>query len=349
MILLESIEEPMKNFTLPSKAGEVTVTSEAGEANYVLFTTNKVTAKCNTNFESIGLFAVKQAKGSTEYNSVTYTIAGGNYELGLADMKYELAGYYSLPGTVSGGAKGTLTVALGSENNNSLFAVEKISGFGTVNVYNETWDDAIVENQVESVGTIAKGVSSVGTLNVYPGAILTSDSGTVSVKNANICGGTVIAKDITISQTATLESASLIAGSQAASDGKLKLKDIVVAGVYNEDGMYNYLSAEQDKNGKSQITVSGKVSASLDYVGIAGEPAIVVDLYYNNYSSHAKLSVGMVLINAAKADADWFIPAYTTYDAEAEKWLDGMGYNVAGYGLYNTKKEIVYGALAVEE
>ena len=343
LILLESMEEPVKTLTLPSKAGEVTITSETGETNYVLFTGNKITAKCNTNFESVGLFAVKMPKNSTEYSSVAYTINGGNFELGLADMQYELEGYYSMPTTISGKSKGTLTVALGSEANNTLFAVDKISGFGTVNVYNETFDDAIVANQVESVGIVTKGVSGVGMLNVYPGATLVSDGGSVSVKNANVCGGTVMAKDITVSQIATLENAILMAGSQAAKDGKLKLKDIIVKDTYN------YLSAEQDKNGKTQINISGTVSAGEYYMGISGESAIVVDLYYNNYSSHAKLSEGMTLINAAKADACWFVPAYTTYDEVADEWIPGMGYEVPGYGLYNTKKEIVYGTLAAED
>ncbi len=347
MILLESIEEPIKTLTLPSKADEVTVTSEAGEENYVLFTTNKITLKCNTDFENVGLSAVKKPKGSIEYSSIAYTIAGGNFELGLSDMQYEMNGYYSMPSTISGGAKGTLTVVLGSEAENSIFAVDKISGFGTVNVYNETEDDAIASEQVESVGVVTKGMSGIGTLNVYPGAIVVSDSGTITVKNANICGGAVIAKDITVSQTAKLESAILMAGSEAANDGKLKLKDIVVTGIYNEEYPCNYISAEQDKNGKSQIAISGTVKAADDYVGLAGEPVIVVDLYYNNYSTHAKLCEGMVLINATKADAEWFAPAYTTYDEE-EGVIAGMGYEEDGYGLYNTKKEIVYGALAAE-
>jgi len=240
-------------------------------------------------------------------------------------------------------------VQLGSKADNSVFDVDKISGFGTVNVYNESADDVIVENQVESTGYVTSGISGVGTLNVYPGAVLVSENGTISVKDAYIYGGTLNAKDITVSKTATLEGASLSAGSKAAKDGKLKLKDIVVTGVYNDDSDYNYLSAEQDAKGKSQITISGVVNASADYVNITGEAAIEVGLYYNNYSSLAKLCEDMSFINAAKADACWFVPAYTTYDEAADEWIPGMGYEVPGYGLYNTKKEIVYGALVSED
>jgi len=203
-------------------------------------------------------------------------------------------------GTISGNGKGTFTVLLGSEKNNNIFWVDKISNFATVNICTEEEANNVPENQIVNSGLVMKGMSGIGTLNMYPGTMISCDAGSVSAKNANVCGSVLYAKDITISQTVALESAKLIAGSEAIGDGKLKLGNIIVA----DDN--NYLEAKLNEQNKTQISISGTVSAAPYYNGIEGASAIEVALLEADGSAYVTLTEGMDVINAAKAQAFWF-------------------------------------------
>ncbi len=339
MILLEDIGV-IKTLTLPSKAKEVVVTSENGEVNHVLFTTNKITLKSNTTFENVGLFAVKKVKNSTAYDSIAYSVAAGSYALELCDLQGVDGEYEAMISAMSGSSKGKLTLIAGNDEDDTELNITKITGFATVEMYNEEQDEVLNENQVQSNISIPSGMTGIGTLKVYPGVVFVSNNGVVTAKNVDIYGATIAAKDITVSQTATLESANLRTGTKANNDGKLKLKDIVV-----EDNN-NTFEAKQDKNGKSQITVSGTVKAGQNYSALAEEAAIRIALYYNNYSRYAQLYNGMVLLTAAKAESTWFGPFYTTYDSDEDCTVQGMGYKANGYGVYKQKKDILYGAVS---
>lgn len=347
MILKENIggipgeEVPIKTLTLPAKAKEVVVTSEAGEENHIFFTGTKVTLKANTTFENVGLYALK--KGSVllggVYSSVPCSFSAGKYHLNLKNLQYrESEHIWNKLGTLSGTTMGMLTVCLGTEEKNNVFAADKITGFGTVNIYNLEQDDVVVDNQIVATGLVEKGMSSIGTLNLYPGTIVSCEKGNVTAKNANICGGILYAKNITISQKAVLESASLKAGSKDKADGKLSLANIIV------EDTDNYLEAKLDKKGKTQMSISGTVSASKYYNGAGNEPAITVALRTNDGSTYATLSENMIVMNAAKASDFWFVPFYSYYDAKTDTMVNGMGILVDGFGLYKSGKVIKYGS-----
>ena len=327
---------PISTLALPAKAKEVIVTSEKGEENNIFFTSNKVTLKSNTTFENVGLFAVKKA--AENYDSVSYNIVAGKFDLTWKDLTYiSPERIQRKVGTISGNGKGTFTALLGSEEQNNVFVVDMISKFDTVNIYNEVESDIVLENQIENSALITKGMSGIGTLNLYPGTKIYCDAGSVSAKNGTICGSILAAKDITISQKVTLESARLKAGSETVGDGKLSLGNVVV------EDTKNYLQAKVSKAGKTQLSISGTVTASSYYNGADGESAIEVALLTKDGSAFMALTEGVDVINATKAEAFWFVPKYTRY--EAGQLVEGMGWHNGAYCLYNTAKTMKYGSV----
>ena len=342
MVLKDDIgkNEPIKTLTLPAKAKEVTVTSVTGDENCVFFTDKKVTLKANTTFENVGLFAVKKvnSESGSAYETVTYNFAAGKFNLTWNDLMYQASErVWQRVGTISGNGKGTFTVLLGSEKNNNIFWVDKISNFATVNICTEEEANNVPENQIVNSGLVMKGMSGIGTLNMYPGTMISCDAGSVSGKNAVIRRSILCAKDITISNTVTLESATLEAGSDATGDGKLSLGSLIL------EDTENYLEAKVSSKGKSQLSISGTVTASPDYTGTEGESAIKVALLDAEGGAYVLLTEGMDVINAKKADAFWFVPKYTHY--ENEQLVEGMGEYRDGYGLYKAAKTIKYGSV----
>ena len=194
-----------------------------------------------------------------------------------------------------------------------------------------------LENQIANSGLVRKGMSGIGTLNMYPGTMISCDAGSVSAKNAVIRRSILCAKDITVSNTLTLERATLEAGSDVKGDGKLSLGNVVV------EDIGNYLEAKLSSKGKSQFNISGTVTATSDDIGAEGESAIKVALLDAEGSAYILLTEGMDVINAPKADAFWFVPRYTYY--EEEQLVEGMGVYREGYGLYKTAKTIKYGSI----
>ena len=337
-------EAPLGTITMPTYAKEVIVTSEAGKDYHMMFTGTTLTIRSNTTFENVGLFAVKKVVKNkvTTYQPVNFNISAGNFALNMSNMKkMDSDVYVSQVENLSGGAKGSFTFTQGTGTNTQASPARKITGFGTVDLYNVDMAEVVMDNISQSTYPVYNGISGVTTLNVHPGVTLESNNGVLTVKNLNVAGATVAAKNITVSLVTTLESAKLVAGSTAANDGKMSLKTIVV------EDRENYLSAEQDKSGNTQVTITDTVTAA--YNGYVGESAIAVDLYYNNYASHAKVHEGMVLLNAQKAAASWFEPFYTVVDFDEDIYIAGMGYETEGYGTYKSGKTIRYGYLGDAE
>ena len=77
------------------------------------------------------------------------------------------------------------------------------------------------------------------------------------------------------------------------------------------------------------------------------EPAITVALRKNDGSAYAVLSEDMIVMNAAKAAAVWFVPFYTYYDAKTDTTIKGMGIFTDGFGLYKSGKVIKYGNVKI--
>lgn len=339
-------EAPLGTITMPTSAKEVIVTSEAGKDYHMMFTGTTLTIRSNTTFENVGLFAVKKVVKNkvTTYQPINFNISAGNFALAMSNMKKTDSDVYvSQVENLTGGSKGSFTFTQGTESNTQASPARKISGFGTVDLYNEDRVEVVLPGSDISQSTypVYNGISGIANLNVHPGVTLECENGALSVTNINVAGATVAAKDITVTAKTTLESAKLVAGSVAANDGKMSLKTIVV------EDRENYLSAEQDKSGNTQVTITDTVTAA--YTGYVGESAIAVDLYYNNYASHAKVHEGMVLLNAQKAAASWFEPFYTVVDFDEDIYIAGMGYETPGYGTYKSGKTIRYGYLGDAE
>ena len=55
----------------------------------------------------------------------------------------------------------------------------------------------------------------------------------------------------------------------------------------------------------------------------------------------------MIVMNAAKAAAVWFVPFYTYYDAKTDTTIKGMGIFTDGFGLYKSGKVIKYGNVKI--
>ncbi len=339
-------ESPLGTITMPAYAKEVIVTSEVGKDYHMMFTGTTLTIRSNTTFENVGLFAVKKVVKNkvTTYQPVNFNISAGNFALAMSNMKKTDSDVYvSQVENLTGGSKGSFTFTQGTASNTQSSPARKISGFGTVDLYNEDRAEVVLPGSDISQSTypVYNGISGIANLNVHPGVTLECENGALSVTNINVAGATVAAKNITVTAKATLESAKLVAGSTAANDGKMSLKTIVV------EDRENYLSAEQDKSGNTQMTITDTVTAT--YAGYVGESAIAVDLYYNNYASHAKVHEGMVLLNAQKAAASWFEPFYTVVDFDEDIYIAGMGYETPGYGTYKSAKTIRYGYLGDAE
>lgn len=353
-------ETPLTALSMPAKAKRVMVTSDNG--NSIFFTGSSISLKCDTVLQNVGLMAVKKQtkNGVTEYHSISYNINTGNFALGMYQLLQtvtdEDVAYESLPGTISGSAKGALEIwqgDVGTADNCLDTPASKISGIGTVTFWNNDWADYMPSDAeiMQTHYSISKGISGVGMLVLNPGVELSVDAGDVSVKNASLYGSSLYGKNVTVTATTTMESGTILSGTEMIGDGKVKLKDVMIADANN------YICALQDKNGKTQLEITGTVNATADMRNQLSEDgtvhdSITVEIRYNDDSSPAQLYHGMPLIKAAKADASWFVPLYTTTGEEktdggevVEVIYPGMGYQTEGYGVYRAGKEICYGRI----
>ena len=310
IILLDDLgtDGTLKNLTMPSKANSVMIYSGGGEDDVygIMMTGTNITLKTPL---WIGVPIVAVKKSGKAYYSNAYTINIGKYGLlidNMVDHDFGNAGFYSpqiiLTGTAAGGAD-----IYGDGYTN---AITKINNIGTVTLgeYNE------------SFFAISEGITGVGTLTIDPGVTVESKDKDVSVKNLVIGDGasvsegkyeepsdgeyaSLLAKNITVSNTATLASSYMRAGTRTVGDGKVTLNNVIV-----KDN-FNTIEAKQDKNGKSQVQIKGTVSLE-DPTFCPDWSYITVGLYYNNsISRYAQLSEDMVLLTAPKAASTLFWPS----------------------------------------
>lgn len=325
------VTSPIGTVTMPSKAAEVTITSEGGRG--IFFTGTTISVKCPTIMKNMGFTCVKKyGRGNAAYYApVTYTMNVGNYKLTQQDMLMAFGGMETTPYTITGSSKGVLEVLSGKLPGQSYAAVKNLN-------------ELIVKYTAET----AEGSGY--------GNFVLDCSGDISVKNLKAANCSVEAKNITVSALTTLDEASLQAGTSAANDGKLTLKDMKLA-----DGG-NMLTAEQNKNGASQIAINGTVTATEDAQSDAlDHGAVKLKLYYNNYQKKlfwwvvdesapqkpAQLYNGMILCTAPKAEAGVFVPAYTVVSNPETgiQGYEGMGLEHEGYGLYKSGKNLCYGSV----
>ena len=164
------------------------------------------------------------------------------------------------------------------------------------------------------------------------------------------------AKNITVTDTLTIGSAYLRAGTSKSGDGKVTLTNVVL-----KDNA-NVIEGKQDAKGGSQIQIKGTVVSD---GANADKPAVEIGLYYNNsIKEYVRLSEDMTILTAPKVATSWFVPAYSTEDSirmgaeiveqlatmscgEFEKDEEGNVIHnpVRTYGLYKSGNIIKYGRL----
>ena len=316
------VDAPITNLTMPTKAAQVWNTSQDGEENGIFFTGANVTLKCPVRMEKIGLTCVKKTgKGSDlSYQPVTFTLNIGNYTLLQKDMYDRFGHRMTVPYTVSGGTKGSLTLLSG----------DRMATYGK-----EKREFAAIKGMKELY------IGHDNTQNNSGYSIFEVDcSLDVSVKEAYLYNCTLAGKNITVSSQALLDEARMQAGTSAKNDGRLTLKDILHA----DNG--NALFAKQNAGGTSQITINGVVSKAQESEADAMEDGtIMLTLFYNDYEKGrdsqipVQLFDGMVLCIAQKVEPNVFTPCYTTTEHA------GMGVQNDTHGLYRSGKNICYGQI----
>ena len=247
---LQKVDAPIKSVTMPSKATEVLLTSEAGEENGIFFTTTTITLKCPVRMEKAGFTCVKKQGSGTNssYIPITYTMNIGNFQLTQKGMVNEFCSVKMTPYTVSGSSKGILELV---SDTAGIRAFASIKGMDKLSV---SYSSAQQEGDGYENFTV-------------------DCSGDVNVKNLCVKNSTIEAKNLTVSAGATLDEAKLQAGTSAANDGKMTLKDVVLA----DNG--NTLQAEQNKSGATQLVISGAVTASENATADALDPPRRRSLY----------------------------------------------------------------------
>ena len=320
------VNAPIGTVSMPSKAAEVWITSQAGEAKGIFFTGTTLTLKCNTRMDNAGFTCVKKYGSGTNtyYAPITYTMNIGNFKLSQENMASSFVGMSTVPYTVSGSAKGVFELTSDTVESREYAAIKGMNEF-VVDYTSAPPEDG---------GNANLTVDCTDELNV---------------KNLTVSNSTVSAKNVTVSNLATLDEAALQAGDTAKNDGKMNLKDIRLA----DNG--NKLRAEQNSSGASQITISGTVTVADNAQPDALEDGTLeITLYYNNYKKGnnsqkpAQLYSGMILCTAQKVASDLFVPKYTVAANKDEgiEAVSGMGKNYSGYGLYKSGKNICYGKTA---
>lgn len=320
---LQKVDAPVSNVTIPSKAAEVLITSKAGEENGIFFTGTTLALKCPVRMENVGFTCVKkQGSGANVYyQPIAYTMNIGNFRLTQKDMISAFCNIETIPYTVSGSAKGIFELLADNVDSRAFAAIKGM-------------DKLIVD--YTSARSEGDGYEN-----------FTVDcTGDVSVKNLIVNNSIVEAKNLTVSAVATLDEAALAAGTSAANDGKMTLKDIVLV----DNG--NALQAEQNKSGATQLTINGTVTADKDATEDAlATGTLEVTLAYNNYQkgsiyqTQAQLYDGMILCTAQKAASGLFVPRYTQKDQNGGFIKHGMGFEDNAYGIYKSGKNICYGKI----
>lgn len=369
LVLLKDIgsSTPITELTLPTKAAEVIITSEDGKNIY--FTKTAITLKCNTVFENVGLMAVKKMGTGTDiwYESTGYNITVGNFGLTETSVRRganngDMNGAYfeNMPNIISGTAKGSFTFRkcdTGVDDNDYLYApATKITNVGTVTFLNKNETEnipTIVDGEGNTVEDrearnarrvwleMENGMSGVTSLILYPDTEINCGAGDISVKNLTLAEESrVSAKNLTVTGITTLNNSDINIGTDTIGDGKVKLANVVIAG--ND----SHIRAKQDKNGKSQLEITGTITGAENYMYDSNRSAVCVGIRYNNSSEkYAKLYDGMTLLTAPKAESSWFgiECSWTPGEGETGEPFEGMGEWTDGYDVYKSGKEIKYG------
>ncbi len=289
-------EAPVKNLTLPLRAKKVTISAETMNQYGILMTGTSVNLRTDLTL-LVPIAAVRNSRNA--YYDTAYTMNVGKNELTIESMNSSRVGKHAPQFNLNGAAAGKATIKL---YDNTTDMLTEIRSIGTVTLEKNSSGGQLANYSV------ANGITGVGNLILKEGVTVES-SRDVNVKNLTINGesfegvdlrGKLFAKNITVSDTLTMGSGYLRAGTSSMGDGKVTLNQVSVTNYQNT------IEAKQARNGKNQIQITGTVNG-------AGPEAITIGLYYpNSITRYAQLYDGMVLLQAPKAADSYFVPYYAT-------------------------------------
>lgn len=324
---------PLKSLNMPTKVKSLSIDAEW--YTVILTTATNITLKTDTYIGDVQIFGVK--KSGNRYYSTPYTINVGKNFLSLWYMwpdgldfsgHVDGIGYLESQMKLTGTAQGSAYIGMANvvdeygkdTESQYMEQITQITNIGTVFMdwLNLTgYDEEPYSNIKPCTYAVKDGISGVGTLILNPEVYLECTNKDVNVKNLTLglrydydtkeiedidknLSSFVMAPNITVSNTLTMAGSELHAGVSTGSDGKVILKDIVV---YDND---NRIYAKQDKNGKSQIKITGTTTTAGENIR-PDEGAITLGLYYHNSTSRfVQLTDGLVFANAPKAATSLF-------------------------------------------
>ena len=359
------ISEQVTSFAIQNIGNDEVVRNKAEEDTIqgIMIKTSSITLKTDLEIQ-VPIVAVN----AKTYAPIIYTVNTGNYDLQLENLtEAAFAGMeqyeYTPQLKLTGSNKGTVKVVSSDEMMQDN--ITQITNLGVVTL--EAGQGIITEELESSSFHIADGISGVGELILKSGVRVSSEKD-INVKNLSIGESTELketsdtflqAKNITVSETTTMASSHLKAGTSVIGDGKVILNNIMIK---NEQ---NIIEGKQDKNGRSQIQIQGTVIETGENLN-GSEPAITIGLYAkNSVAEYVKVTQDMLLVTAPKAASSWFIPYYekdgksnmgkqqgveiTVTDEDGDPISDGNGgYKkqwVPTYGVYKSGSNVIYGKI----
>ncbi len=337
---------PIKSLDMPRTAAEVRIVSAntVPSKNCMLITSSdKVTFNCPTTLEGVGIVCLKKQKNGS-YVSCDYDLNIRGNKVVIDDLKHtynnKKSGVNNITGTKAGHVKfimGDATLRIGGsttgvgtfEITNPTATERGVHAFGRFapgNIVAEGTNGSILihtnsDLTVTNLKTKHCRISSGKAMNIVnldsEGSILYAgnatghpngiDKGTpatadLNVTNACLRNTHVYAKNINVTAKLTTGGSVLDAGYKLTNPGQGGKVSIAKLYVVND----NWIFAKQDRNGKSQITVSDTVNADPGEAQVSGSENIC--LWCNDYSGLAQVCGGMVLVTAPKADPFRFMP-----------------------------------------
>ena len=401
----QGAETPLKTVAMPSKAESVFIFGTRDNNDMgILTTNNKITIKCPTTFDNISVCAVK--KDRDNYYSIPLTLDCGKLPMKLVNMNsgcgYDFMGWFNSEIKLSGSAGSSVEVRRMDTEPHCGF-ITQITNVDTVRLNAVTNYSSGAMEIVHSNYDIKDGIKGVKNLEILEGVEVNASKSEVSVTNLTIGESTgeaevnengeeivhengrksqrrndyssrLQAKNITVSETTTMASADLKAGTTAVGDGMITLNNVVFK------DQHNHIEGKQDANGNSLITIKG-TAENRDWN--RDWSAATISLCLRNSSQrYAKLTEGMHMLTAPKAAASIFRPNYDWRDEKTGEYHSNMGPEIVGeiyevgpdgkvvmvdgngnvvtegeggtpkvaykpalYGLYNSGNNIVYGHL----
>ena len=335
-------DDPLPKLDMPGLCENVHICSRDDEKHKIITKASKITLGSDTSISGIDL--VKPDGGYCEITgpkNVSLTYYGNDDDWGSDDLTI---------GSVTGIGKLEFYISKTSGKNYTydddiIYRNVSVTGkltpgkliFNPANDYKGrlridlfAQDEINVTDLDTMYGMISSGKAmTITNLNCTNSVLYTGYQGDydypcvadMTVTNAVIRDSVVNCRNMTVKKDLTLAESVIFAGSnneQPGEGGKVSLANLYT----DECGIY----VKQDKNGKSQLFISGTVDSDSE------NAKVTVYVLYNDCSSLARIYDGIVLATAPNADAKWF-------ELDLESYPEGYD----TYKYYKSGKQICFG------